>query len=95
MCTVYCMPPAGLGVGGDEVEDEAHHHAGRHDDAGVGEDGRVDRQQTWASDMVTNMLSASLQFPMLFRENNKLSHLPSPDYPTEQWHFCKVEPWTI
>ena len=46
MCTVYCMPPAGLGVGGDEVEDEAHHHAGRHDDAGVGEDGRVDRQQT-------------------------------------------------
>ena len=61
------MPPAGLGVGGDEVEDEAHHHAGRHDDAGVGEDGRVDRQQTWASDMVTNMLSASLQFPMLFR----------------------------
>ena len=46
LCTVYCMPPAGLGVGGDEVEDEAHHHAGRHDDAGVGEDGRVDRQQT-------------------------------------------------
>ena len=55
MCNVYCvlcsvlytiMPPAGLGVGGDEVEDEAHHHAGRHDDAGVGEDGCVDRQQT-------------------------------------------------
>ena len=44
LCTV--CTPAGLGVGGDEVEDEAHHHAGRHDDAGVGEDGRVDRQQT-------------------------------------------------
>ena len=40
------LSPAGLGVGGDEVEDEAHHHAGRHDDAGVGEDGRVDGQQT-------------------------------------------------
>ena len=51
MCNVYCVlctvcTPAGLGVGGDEVEDEAHHHAGRHDDAGVGEDGRVDGQQT-------------------------------------------------
>ena len=79
MCNVYCVlctvcTPAGLGVGGDEVEDEAHHHAGRHDDAGVGEDGRVDGQQTWASNIGLQTCFLR-QSSLLFRLDNRLSHL--------------------
>ena len=50
LCNVYCelctvCTPAGLGVGGDEVEDQPHHHPGRHDDAGVGQESGVHGQQ--------------------------------------------------
>ena len=42
--------------------------------------------------MVTNMLSVSLQLPMLFRADNKLSHLPSPDYPRNNGTSVKQNP---
>ena len=39
--------PAGLWVGGNEVEDETNHNPSRHDDTGIGQQGGVHCEQAW------------------------------------------------
>ena len=84
--------PAGLWVGGNEVEDKTNHNPSSHDDTSVGQEGGVHCKQTWNKEYFISFLHSLHNYCRKFSiNNNKASHSKINHFPWEMKQvLCQV-----
>ena len=80
----YPWSPAGLWVGGNEVEDKTNHNPSSHDDTSIGQEGGVHCKQTWNKEYFISFLHSLHNYCRKFSiNNNKASHSKINHFPCE------------